>query len=135
MRVRNVVRAWQPSPKDLGGWVLRGGVMLFFILMGLEKFRSGPGAPWPPMFAQIGFGQWFRYFTGVVEIGGGLLFFVPWTSVVGVFLLSCTMVGAMVVHIVVRHSIGSSVFPFVILIAIVLITLREPSESGNASVR
>ena len=120
------MRERQPSTKDLSGWVLRGGVMVFFILMGLEKFAGGPGAPWPAMFDLIGLGQWFRYFTGVVEIVGGVLFFLPWTSLVGAGLLSCTMLGAMLVHIVVRHSIGASLYPAIILVGIIAITLREP---------
>lgn len=117
---------WKPSTKDLGGWVLRGGVMVFFILMGLEKFPSGAGAPWPVIFDQIGLGQWFRYFTGIVEIGGGVLYFIPWTSLLGAVLLGSTMLGAMVVHLVVRHSVGSSLIPFVILLAIIGVMLRDP---------
>jgi len=49
----------------------------------------------------------------------------PWTSLAGAFLLSCTMLGAMLVHIAVRHSIGASLYPAVILLAIIMISLRE----------
>src|SRR4051812_38661293 len=125
MLVRKFLREHRASSRDLGGWGLRGGVMLFFIAMGLEKFPNGPGAPWPAIFDQIGLGQWFRYFTGIVEVSGAVLFVLPWTSLVGAGLLSCTMLGAMIVHIGVRHSIGASLFPGVILLVIIAIAFRE----------
>ena len=115
----------ESAEADLGGWVLRGGVAAFFLLMGMEKFPSGPGAPWVAVFEQIGLGQWFRYFTGGVEIVGGLLFFFPVTYLAGAALLVCTMVGAMVVHLVVRHSIPGMVFPAVVLVAVVAVAVRE----------
>ncbi len=65
----------QASPGEwrnqIADWVLRGAITLVFVLFGLEKFPSAPGTPWVKLFQQIGFGQWFRYFTGVVEIIGG----------------------------------------------------------------
>jgi uncharacterized membrane protein YphA (DoxX/SURF4 family) len=92
--------------------------------MGAEKFSNG--APWVAIFQEIGFGQWFRYFTGVVEVGGGLLYFLPRTCWIGATLLGCTMVGAMIVHIVVRHSVGASLYPALLLFAVVAIAIRRP---------
>jgi putative oxidoreductase len=113
---------------DLGGWVLRGGIALFFVLMGAEKFPSRPGSPWVALFGQIGFGQWFRYFTGVVEIAGALLYVPPRTYRIGAALLSCAMLGAMAVHIVVRHSVAASLYPAVVLLAVVMIAMRRADE-------
>jgi uncharacterized membrane protein YphA (DoxX/SURF4 family) len=101
--------------------MLRGGVAAFFLLVGLDKFPSGPGAPWVAVFEQIGLGQWFRYFTGVVEVVGGALFLLPRTCLIGAGMLGCTMLGAMLVHIVIRHSVASSVIPAVLLAAVVAI--------------
>jgi putative oxidoreductase len=123
------VLGWlRPSarPSDMGGWVLRGGVALFFVLAGLEKFPSTPGSMWVRVFDQIGFGQWFRYFTGWVEIGGAILYLFPMTCPIGALLLACTMVGAMTAHIVVRHSFGASLYPAALIIAIVAIAMRRP---------
>ncbi|MFL5619591.1 MAG: DoxX family protein [Gemmatimonadaceae bacterium] len=120
---------------DLGGWVLRGGVALFFVLMGAEKFPSGSGSPWVVMFDQIGFGQWFRYFTGAVEIGGALLYVVPRTCPIGAMLLSCAMLGAMAVHIVIRHSVAASLYPAVVLLAIVAVAIRRPDTPPRAITR
>ena len=57
----------------LGDWILRGAIAVMFVLFGAEKFPSQAGAPWVVMFQQIGAGDWFRYFTGVVEVLGGIL--------------------------------------------------------------
>ena len=49
------------------------------------------------LFQQIGAGQWFRYFTGVVEVLGGVLVLIPWTATVGLALLACTMAAAVLI--------------------------------------
>ena len=118
---------------DLGGWVLRGGVAAFFVIMGAEKFPSGQGAPWGAIFDQIGLGQWFRYFTGVMEVVGAILYFFPMTGFIGAALLGCTMLGAMVVHIVVRHSVAASLYPAVLLVAVLTIAAREPEASPETT--
>jgi putative oxidoreductase len=74
--------------------VLRGGIALCFLLFGAEKFPSGPGTPWVKLFQEIGFGQWFRYLTGVVEILGGVLVLIPFTARAGLALLCATMAAA-----------------------------------------
>jgi len=116
---------------DLGGWVLRGGVAAFFVIMGAEKFPSGPGSPWVAIFDQIGVGQWFRHFTGVMEVLGGVLYFFPMTCFIGATILGCTMLGAMVVHIVVRHSVAASLYPAVLLVAVLAIAAREPESLAS----
>jgi putative oxidoreductase len=113
---------------DAADWVLRGGVAAFFVLMGVEKFPSGAGAPWVATFQQIGLGPWFRYLTGAIEIGGALLYLLPWTCIAGIALLGCTMLGAMAVHIVVRHSVGASLYPAIVLAGVILIAMRRPDE-------
>jgi putative oxidoreductase len=120
-----LLRDAEPREADLGGWVLRGGVTLFFLLTGIEKFPSGPGAPWVAVFEQIGIGQWFRYLTGAIQVVGGILFLFPRTCLIGAAMLASTMLGAMLVHIVVRHSVASSIFPALVLVAVVAIAARE----------
>ena len=89
--------------------VLRGGVAFAFVLFGADNFHSGPGTEWVTLYAQIGWGQWFRYFTGVVEIVGGLLVLIPWTARVGLALLAATMAGAaLILDFVVRRP-GDSI--------------------------
>ena len=56
------------------------------------------------MYETIGFGQWFRYLTGVIEVGSALLLFVPSLAGFAAVLLACTMVGAIVAHFTVLDS-------------------------------
>jgi uncharacterized membrane protein YphA (DoxX/SURF4 family) len=45
-------------------WTLRILLAVVFLYQGLDKFSER--RLWLRIFEQIGFGQWFRYFTGVV---------------------------------------------------------------------
>ena len=106
---------------------LRISVALVFAGTGLEKFSSDPTSYWVHVFADIGLGQWFRIFTGVVETLGGLLFLVPLTTTAGAVLLIASMVGAMAVHVFVFRHPTDSLFPGVYLAGVVLAyaTLRR----------
>jgi len=93
----------------LGDWILRGAIAIVFVLFGVEKFPSNPGSPWVKLFQQIGVGQWFRYFTGVVEVLGGVLVLIPWTATAGLALLACTMAAAVLILVVVIGRPGDSI--------------------------
>ena len=75
-----------------GDWLLRGAIGIGAVFVGWAKFA--PAGEWAGIFQQIGLGQWFRYFTGVVEVLGGLLVLVPRVAVWGLALLAITMAGA-----------------------------------------
>jgi len=60
----------------------------------------------------IGLGQWFRYLTGIVEIVGVVLLWLPGRQVVGAGLLGATMVGAVLTH---WFILGPSAVPAIIL--------------------
>ncbi len=72
-------------------WTIRGGVAAFFFIFGLEKFSSDPGSHWVHLFEQIGFGTWFRYCAGVVEVLGGVLVLIPSTAIAGLAIRAVTM--------------------------------------------
>ncbi|MDG1531282.1 MAG: DoxX family protein [Paracoccaceae bacterium] len=63
-------------------------------------------------FDAVGVGQWFRYVTGIIEVGGALLLWVNGHQAIGAGLLTCTMIGAVVAHIFV---IGPSAMPAAVL--------------------
>jgi len=102
---------------------MRGGVAVFFVVFGLEKFSPDPGSHWGKLFEQIGAGVWFRYFTGVVEVLGGLLVLIPRTALVGLAMLACTMAGAVVILAFVIGQPGDSVFPGIFFAALMAIGL------------
>jgi hypothetical protein len=83
------------------GWALRISISLVFLVFALEKLM---GSGWIKLFADIGFGQWFRYFTGVVQLTGAVLYGIPRTSLAGMVLLACSMLGAVGVHLFVLHT-------------------------------
>jgi putative oxidoreductase len=103
---------------DVVDWAFRIGLALFFVDAGLAKFSGGAASPWVGMFAKIGFGQWFRYATGWIEIVGGVILLVPAASFVAVLLLGGTMLGAIAVHLIVYHSVASTIIPGGLLLAI-----------------
>ena len=76
----------------IADWAVRNGLALLFLSAGGEKFGSDGG--WIEILQQIGFGEWFRYFTGVVEVLGAILLLIPWTVMAGLALLACTMLSA-----------------------------------------
>ena len=52
-------------------------------------------------FEAIGWGQWFRYVTGGIEVAGALLMLIPATGLYAALLLGGTMVGGTVSHLLV----------------------------------
>lgn len=76
-------------------------------------------------FDQVGLGQWFRYFTGILEVTGGIGVLIPKYSRWAALLIAVVMCGAIVAHLTVLHS--PPTLPAVLL-AVALITawLRKP---------
>ena len=111
---------------------LRVFLALVFVAAGLDKFL---GAMWVRVFNDIGFGQWFRYVTGIVEVLGGCLLLVPRATVVAVPVLVCTMAGALLVHITVV-GIGPQTVAVSVLVAalVVLWFLHRRSPIPNPSI-
>lgn len=64
------------------------------------------------IYETIGFGQWFRYLTGIVEIIGAVLLWIPNRQIVGSALLGSTMVGAVMAHWLI---LGPSAVPAIVL--------------------
>ena len=106
------------SPTAVGvvlAWVARLAVVAAFVFIGFTKFSSDPRGMWVKLFEQIGWGQWFRYFTGGVQVVGAVLMLTRRTVTVGAFLLACTMIGAAVVDVVVMHAVGYILLPLTLL--------------------
>ena len=100
-------------------WVVTILLALVFLSEGAAKFPES--RMWLRIFDQIGFGQWFRYFTGVVEVAGALLLLIPATRYVGAALLACTMCGALLVHVFVIGIGPPTAAVFVLLLLLVAI--------------
>ena len=91
-------------------WGLRILLALAFGAAGAAKLAGVPQMV--QVFDAIGFGQWFRYVTGVVEVGGAVLLLVPASGFLGGLLMAVTMAFAVVTHLVL---IGGSPAPAIVL--------------------
>jgi len=120
---------------DVVDWVLRVCVAVLFGSVGYEKLSPWPGSPWVKLFAEIGFGEWFMYFTGAMQLLGAILVLVPRTSLIGAALTGATMVGAIICHLAILDTgIGGAVFPAFFLglvIAAARRRLKGPSTDAE----
>jgi hypothetical protein len=120
-------------PFDGVEWALRLGVGLVFVGIGCEKVFPWPGSYWIKLFAEIGFGQWFMYLTGTLQIIGGVLMMVPWTEPAGAALLGSTMVGAILTHLfILKTGVGGALIPAGFLALIVFAVRRRYAAPTEA---
>ena len=72
-------------------------------------------------FAKIGVGQWFRYVTGIIEVGAAILIWVPGYTVYAAGLMVCVVAGALVAHLAILGLATSP--PAMLLGVLAVITL------------
>ncbi|MDG4553596.1 MAG: DoxX family protein [Candidatus Competibacter sp.] len=97
----------------LVSWGLRILAAAAFLAAGGAKLAGVPMMV--GIFDQIGFGQWFREVTGLVEVIGGIAILLPATVAFGGLLLATTMVLAVLTHL---FLIGGSPVPALVLLLI-----------------
>lgn len=113
---------------DVLGVVLRLSLGVAFIVFGYEKFAGGE---WVELFRAIGLGEWFRYFTGGVQMLGAALLFLPRTARIGALLIALTMAGAIAVHLfILPTGVGGAIVPAAFLGFAVAAGWRRPAEPG-----
>lgn len=91
----------QGQAATIGIWVLRILLGLAFLFVSFMKLSGQPNMV--AEFETVGFGQWFRYFTGALELIGGLAVLVSRTSVFGAILLLTVDMGAFVAQVAILH--------------------------------
>ncbi|HMG87279.1 MAG TPA: DoxX family protein [Terracidiphilus sp.] len=106
-------------------WALRAVIFAAFVFFGGGKFNTNTNAAWIQLFNDIGFGQWFRTATGVVELLGAFLTLFPQTVSAGLALLGTTMVGAILIDVIVLRRIPDALIPFAILGGLIALWLRR----------
>ncbi len=84
-------------------------------------------------FEAVGVGQWFRYLTGVIEVGAAALLWVKGREAYGAALLTVTMIGAVLAHLVI---LGPSALPALILgvLAAVLLWKNKDQITSQGAV-
>ena len=88
--------------RAIPGWMLSVLLALFFVLAGGMKLMSRPNMV--QEFAEVGLGQWFRYFTGILELAGAIAILIPPIAKWGAMLLATVMSGAIMAHLRALHS-------------------------------
>ncbi|MGO4649639.1 DoxX family protein [Nocardia sp. 2YAB30] len=105
-------------------WTLQILLGLFFIIAsGLPKVFGEANAV--RIFNEIGLGDWFRYFTGVVEIAGGIGLLVPRLSGLAAAGLSVTMVLAAATQAFIMGAPGLAPFPLVLAVLFAWLAYRR----------
>ncbi|WP_433590868.1 DoxX family protein [Nocardia sp. CA-145437] len=95
-------------------WTLQIVLGLFFIIAsGLPKFVGQADAV--RIYNEIGWGDWFRYLTGLVEVSGGLGLMIPRLSGPAAAGLSITMVCAAATQAFLLGAPSLAIFPLVLV--------------------
>ena len=81
-------------------------------------------------YEAIGIGQWFRYTTGLIEVGAAILLFVPNKQAYGAGLLVCTMIGAILAHLFILGPSAVPALALGVLSAIILYAHREQLKTA-----
>ncbi|MFD2080961.1 DoxX-like family protein [Actinopolymorpha cephalotaxi] len=119
---------------NIGLWVAQAVTALTFLVAALGKFGGDPMVV--ATFDRIGFGDWFRYLIGVLEILGAIALFVPRLAGLAGLAFVALMVGAVVVTLAVAG--GNVVLPLALLILSAVIAWgrwRSTTSLWNALTR
>ena len=104
-------------------WILSCLVALAFLGAGSAKLTGA--AAMVELFDKVGRGQWFRYFTGLLEVVGAIGLLIPRYAFYAAGRLAVVMVGAIIAHLTVLGTSPAS--PVVLLVLSGIIAwLRKP---------
>jgi putative oxidoreductase len=97
-----------PKTQTIAIWALRAVLAALFLFAAVMKLTGQPMMV--QEFDAVGLGQWFRYFTGALELVGGIAILIPSLSVLGALVVLLVDVGAFfaqayVLHMDVVHTI------------------------------
>jgi putative oxidoreductase len=91
-------------------WITQLVLGAMFLFSGGSKLAGAPKMV--ELFAAIGWGQWFRYFTGAVELSAAVALLIPSAALFGAIMLVLTMIGATIANL----SLGQSPAPPLVLL-------------------
>lgn len=111
--------------RNILAWTLTILLAVMFTFAGGVKLFNNPAMV--REFAQIGLGQWFRYFTGIIEVSGAIGLLIPRVRFWAALQIAAVMVGATVANITVLHlPVMARATGVLLALALVLAWLRRP---------
>ena len=81
-------------------WAAQILMAVIFVYFALAKLTGGLVQE----FADIGAGQWLRYFVGAAELAGGIGLLTPWLAGLAAAGLAAVMAGASIINATVLHN-------------------------------
>jgi putative oxidoreductase len=99
--------------KNVVLWVLQIAGAAMFLMAGTSKLAGAPAMV--QVFGAIGWGQWFRYLTGFLEVAGAVALLIPALAGFGALWLTAVMAGAIIAHLTVLG--GNPAIPVALLLA------------------
>jgi putative oxidoreductase len=116
--------------KTATGWILAVFLALLFTLVGGLKLIGVPAMV--KEFAGIGVGQWFRFFTGILEVAGAVGLLIPRFRFWAASLIATIMFCATLINLWVLHVPGlARVTAVLIALALVVGWLRRPQKEKS----
>jgi putative oxidoreductase len=115
----------QKKGKMIALWVIRVVVGLAFLAAGGSKLAGAPAMM--AMFAKIGFGQWFRILTGLLEVTAAIGLFIPRYTLYAAATLAVVMASAIGFQLTILG--GNPLPPIVLLLLTSLIAWLSESTS------
>jgi uncharacterized membrane protein YphA (DoxX/SURF4 family) len=98
--------------KTVGLWVLKIALAALFVLTAGAKLDGVP--PMVEIFEKVKLGQWFRYFTGVLELLGAALLLWPGTAAFGALLLTVVCIGAFFAQLFIHAIVLAAVLAAIV---------------------
>lgn len=108
-------------------WLLKAASIMFFALASYWKLTGAQ--PMVTEFAKLGWGQWFRYFTGVSEIIAIVLVLVPGISVFGTAMMLAIDVGAGIACATVLNEDWLHTLPVALVLLVMIVMERSQIRS------
>jgi putative oxidoreductase len=109
--------------KTVGLWVLKIALVALFVMAGGAKLYGVPAMI--ETFDKVGLGQWFRYFTGALELLGAALLLWPRTAAFGALLLTIICIGAFFAQLLVLHEDVIHAIVMAVILAAIAWTYRD----------
>lgn len=107
-------------------WILQILLAVQFVMNGYALFTD----QFVAKFDDIGFGQWFRYFTGVLEIGAALGLLVPRICGIAALALAGIMGGAALTELflVTNGGFKAATMPIIFMVCALVIAIYRREQ-------